>query len=283
MLHPIAFKRMILGWPQSQADYPLVDATVKLAELLRLHLLATFADDRSLMHVAGLPFVRELRPLGAGWHSFDVGQLAAELERSSAIAHRLFDQVVRNCTVEASFRVERGTAADIVASLATAEDIVVVIEPSNPAERVTQQFTRLIEAAFRAAASVMIVPSRIARRSGPIVAVASAPEDPSIRAAAGFASMTREKLIVMGPSERLGSSASFAAEIEAAGGRIEFVPTPTSAAQLAADLRRWDERLLVMSRGLLDNPQVSILASLRSVPVVVMEPAGPDRPAAASP
>ena len=274
----IEFKRMILGLPQSAGDYPLVGATVKLAEMLQMHLVAMFADDRSLMHVAGLPFARELRPLGGGWQSIDVGQLTAEFERSSAAARRLFGEVVRNCRVETSFRVEQGTAADIIASLATAEDIVVVIEPTNPAERVTQQFIRLMDAAFRTSASVMIVPCRIARLSGPIVALASGPEDPSIEAAAGIANAAREKLIIVGPAERFTPNSSLSQAIETAGGRMEFAPTTAlpNVAKLAGELQRWNERLLVMSRGVLDDVQVPTLASLRSIPVVVIEPIAPD-------
>ena len=272
------FKRMILGLPQSAGDYPLVGATVKLAEMLHMHLVAMFADDRSLMHVAGLPFARELRPLGGGWQSIDVGQLTAEFERSSATARRLFGEVARNCSVETSFRVEQGTAADIIASLATAEDIVVVIEPTNPAERVTQQFIRLMDSAFRTSASVMIVPCRIARLSGPIVALASGPEDPSIEAAAGIAKAARERLIVMGPAERFTANSAWSQAIGAAGGRMEFASTAAlpNAAKLAGELQRWNERLLVMSRGVLDDAQVPTLASLRSIPIVVVEPIAPD-------
>jgi hypothetical protein len=278
----VEFKRMILGLPHSTGDYPLVGATVKLAELLRMQLLAMFADDRSVMDVAGLPFARELRPLGGGWQSLDVGQLSAELERSSAIARRLFDEAARNCSIDASFCVEKGAAADIIASVATAEDIVVVIEPRNPAERVTQQFIRLIEAAFRASASVMIVPCRIARFSGPVVALAAGPEDPSIDAAAAIASAARERLIVMGPRELLAPGSSLSKAIEAGGGRVEFVPTAAlpNVTKLADDLQRRGERLLVVTRGVLDDLQVPALASRRSVPVVVVEPSAPNHDAA---
>ena len=272
------FKRMILGLPQSAGDYRLVGATVKLAEMLQMNLVAMFADDRSLMQVAGLPFARELRPLGGGWQSIDVGQLAAEFERSTATARRLFGEVVRGCRVETSFRVEQGTAADIIASLATAEDIVVVIEPTNPAERVTQQFIRLMDAAFRTSASVMIIPCRIARLSGPIVALASGAEDPSIEAAAAIANAAREKLIIVGPSQPFSPNSSLSKAVEASGGRMEFASTAAlpDVAKLAGELQRWNERLLVMTRGVLDDAQVPTLASLRSVPVVVVEPAATD-------
>jgi hypothetical protein len=268
------FRRMILGLPQSTGDYPSVGATVRLAELLQTQLLGMFAEDRSLMDLAALPFARELRPLGGGWQTIDIKQLASEFERNAATARRLFGELVRNCHVETSFRVERGTAADIIASVATAEDIVVVIEPTNPAERVTQQFVRLMESAFRASASVMIIPSRISRLSGPVVALASGPDDPSIEAATRIAGAAREKLIIVGPAERFAPKAAHSVAVEVSAERIEFVSTTAlqDVPRLAGELQNWNERLLVMTRGVLSDAKVLALASLRSVPVVVVEP-----------
>jgi len=268
------FKRMILGLPHSAGDYPSVGATVRLAELLHTQLLGMFAEDRSLMDLAALPFARELRPLGGGWQTIDVNRLAAEFEGSSATARRLFGEVVRNCRVETSFRVERGTAADIIASVATAEDIVVVIEPANPAERVTQQFVRLMDSAFRASASVMIIPSRIARLSGPVVALASGPSDPSIEAAARIANAAREKLIIVGPAERFAPKAAQSNAVAVSAEQIEFASTTAlqDVPRLAGELQHWNERLLVMTRGALPDAKVLALASSRSVPVVVVEP-----------
>jgi hypothetical protein len=59
---------------------------------------------------------------------------------------------------------------------------------------------------------------------------------------------------------------------------MEFAPTTAlpNVAKLAGELQRWNERLLVMSRGVLDDVQVPTLASLRSIPVVVVEPIAPD-------
>jgi hypothetical protein len=159
----------------------------------------------------------------------------------------------------------------------------VVIEPANPAERVTQQFTRLMDSAFRASASVMVVPSRIARLSGPIVALASGPDDPSIEAAAGIANAARERLIVMGPAERFAPNSSLSKAVAASGGRMEFASTTALSnvtrldfKRLAGELQRWNERLLVMTRGALDDRQAPALASLRSIPVVVVEPVAAD-------
>ena len=269
------FKRMLLGLPQSAADYAMVGVTARLAELLRLNLVAMFVEDRSLVDIAGLPCVRELRALGGSWQPIEIGQLAAELEHSAATARRLFADIARHCSVETSFRIEKGSAADVIGSLATAEDIVVVIEPRHPVERVTQQFTRLVDAAFQASAAVMIVPSRVARVSGPIVAVAAEPDDPSIDAAMGIAAAAHEKLIVVSQTEIADLAVSLSASARSADVRAELAQVrkgPLCATLLADDLWQAGERLIVTSRGTLAAAEASTLASMRSTPIVIIEP-----------
>jgi hypothetical protein len=88
----------------------------------------------------------------------------------------------------------------VIGSAATPNDIIVVIEPRNPADRVAQQFTQLVDAAFETtAAAVMVVPSRIARTAGAIIAVAVDRDDPSIRSALAIAA-AEEGMIVLGPA-----------------------------------------------------------------------------------
>src|SRR3974390_294285 len=88
------FSRMVLGLPQSRADYAGVRATAELAELLGLNLVATFVEDASLVEMASLPGMRELRPLGGGWRPIELSQLTRELERAAQAAQRLFVETI---------------------------------------------------------------------------------------------------------------------------------------------------------------------------------------------
>ena len=271
----VEFKRMVLGLPQSPRDYPAVAATAQLAGLLRLDLLATFVEDATLIDVAGLPCVRELRALEGGWRPMDISQLARELEHAAATARRLFAEAMRTCSIEAEFSFVRGSAAEVIPSLAMAYDIIVLIEPGNPAERVTQQFTRLVDAAFRAAAAVMIVPSAVTRTKGPIVVIASGPDDPSIFAGLGIAAAANERLIVIPLSNDADSFVALAGRASAVGVRFEVVSVtqrrPT-ASGLAMSFSHLSERLMVISRGSLDEAFPTEIASLRGIPVLVTEP-----------
>jgi hypothetical protein len=264
------FKRMLVRLPQSTHDYAAVSAAAQLAGLLGASMVATFVQDADLADLAALPCVRELRPLGGGWHPIEGPQLARQLDQAAETARRLFHDAVRAVRIEASFNVASGPVEG-VGSTAAADDIIVIIEPRNPVERITQQFSRLVDAAFAAAVAVMVVPSRIARTAGPIAAVISGPDDPSIRTALAIAAAAREKVIALGLS---GSSArdSIAKLADAAGVRVEAGPgirEPLDVSTLLSQLSRLNERLLVMSRGALGDNRVPTLASRRGVPILL--------------
>jgi hypothetical protein len=271
------FKRMLLRLPQSATDYPAVAVTAQLADVLGLSLVATFIQDANLLDLAALPCVRELQPLGGGWHPIDVMQLERQLEHAGTLARRLFHQSVRTSGVEASFNVAKGPFVEMMGSSASADDIIVIIEPQNPAERVTQQFIRLIDAAFGACAAVMVVPSRIARTAGPIAAVISGPDDPSIRSAFAIAAAAKERVIVLGPPG-LNACASLADLAEIAKVRVEAGPTirdPLDVSSLLTHLAHLNERLVVMSRAAAIDRAVPTIASLRRIPVLFSGPPTP--------
>ncbi len=268
------FKRMVLGLPQNARDYAAVAAAANLAELLGIGLAGTFVEDATLFDIAGLPCVRELRPLEGGWRPISLTQLAREIEHMAATARRLFDEATRLCTVETSFRLVRGAAADVLAGQATAEDILAIVEPKSPGERVTRQFTELMAAAFRAAAAVLIVPNRIARGSGPVAAIAANRNDPSISAALDIAAAAGELLIVV-PLNGFGSSKTLAERAAAAGVRLKVAPAlPRKFDQpaLAGNVVSLKPRLIIISRGTLDDVCDASLASSCAVPVLVIEP-----------
>lgn len=267
------FKRMLVGLPHSAADYAGVGASARLADLLGLRLVATFIQDTTVAELAALPCVREWRPLGGGWRPIEAPQLDREFEGAVASARRCFHAAVGATGVEASFNVARGSAADVIGSAATAEDIIVVIEPRNPVERVTQQFTRLVDAALEATAAVMVVPSRIARTVGPIVAVVLDRHDPSIRSALAIAAAANESVVVLGPASA--SVEPMVAELaHAAGVRLELAPVirePIDIASLLTSLAPLNERMVVMRREAAMQKGVPLIAAQRRIPILLME------------
>lgn len=246
---PHNFKRLVLGLQPSAPDRTM-KLGVDLAELLHLDLLGLFLEDTSLRHLAGIPFAREIRPLGGSWHAIDLDRLSREFELAAHSIERIFTAAAKRLSTRAQFEVIRGPLAETFSSLSRSDDIVMIVEPVSPAERATQQFAWLVQAAFQSAAAVMLVPPQIVRTRGPIVAIAATPDDPSIHAAADIARVAKEELVV----------------IET---RCVALPDPVICAQA---FQQTQERLIVMTRDAFGDGVASAIAAARRVPVLVIEP-----------
>jgi hypothetical protein len=262
---------MLVRLPSSADDYAAVGEAARLADLFGATMVARFVQEAELADLAGLPCVRELRPFGGGWHPIDASQLTRQIERAAASARQRFHAAVAASPIAASFEVVTGSVLDAIGAAANPDDIIVVIEPQNPAERVTQQFSRLIDAAFQTPAAVMVVPGRFARRAGPIAAVMLRQDDPSIRSAIAIAATAKERVIALAPP---GSKLHDAIAELAAGAGVQIeagpcIPEPLDVQSLLAQMHHLKERLVVMSRGADTDKGAPMIASRRRIPVLV--------------
>jgi hypothetical protein len=272
---PHSFKRLVLGL-QPSAPNRSVRLAVALAELLNLELLGLFLEDSSLRDFAGLPFARELRLLGDGWHPIDLERLSHDLELSARSAERMFTEAAKHLSTRWQFEVKQGTMATTITAISQTGDIVMVIEPASAAERASQPFSGLFQAAFRSVAAVMIVPTDIARTRGAIAVIASALDDPSVGAAADIALAAEENLVVVDIGEKVIDDEHVRALSATRGLPIKHTVADKTAhsdpAALAKALGSLQERLVVMTRGIIDDRAIALLASQRRVPVLVVEP-----------
>jgi hypothetical protein len=274
---PHSFKRLVLGL-QPGAHDRTIRLAVELADLLHLDLLGLFLEDTSLRDLASIPFSREFRALGGGWHALDLDRLSHDLELAARSIERKFMGAAKHLPTGCQFEVARGPMAETFASVSRSDDIVMIVEPQSPAERATQQFSWLLEAAFQSAAAVMLVPPHIARTKGAVVAIATSPDDPSIEAAAAIALAAKEELVIV---EADGHDADDPLVRELAtntGLTIKRVAEarlgladPTACAMA---FRQIQERLVVMTRGAFADGAASAIAAARRVPVLVIEPMG---------
>jgi hypothetical protein len=247
---------------------------VELAELLHLELLGLFLEDPSLRYLAAMPFVRELRPLEREWRPIDLDQMTHDLEVAVRNAERLFVAAAKDLSTRHQFEVIREAAAQAIASISRSGDIVIITQPSTPAGRAIQQFSWPLEAAFLSDAAVLVVPARIARLAGPVVAVAVAPDDPSIRAAAGIAIAAKEDLVIVHAHEGKGDdpgARELAAETglaikHAFTGKVSL----SDPAACVEALHHVKERLVVIPRGIFAPELALSIASSRRVPVLVI-------------
>jgi hypothetical protein len=259
----MGFKRMVVGLPQGLADQAAVDAAADLAEFLQLELLATFIADSTLHTLAGLSGARELRAFDQEWQAIDVAQIARDIDRAAGLARQRFAEAVRARAIKTSFDVISG--AKMMASLIRADDIVTIIEPGHPGERITRQFTGLLETAFATAGAVLVVPRRIARTAGPIVTITSKSEDPSIRTALEIAAALKERLVVTTTADA-GLPIGLLADAERLGVAVEHLTSGALA------VTRLQERLRVLSRGALADDLGALFSSLQGIPLLVIDP-----------
>jgi hypothetical protein len=270
--HP-KFRRIVVGLschrPSPEAGMRLA---TEMARLLHLDVFGLFVQEESLFDVASLPFSREFKILGGGWRPFESGQLARELEAVASRAHRALNEAARNLQTACRFEVVRGSMVESIAAISSAEDIILLSEPAGAAEYSTQSFA-VLNAAFRSAAAVLLVPRRIARSRGAIVAIAREPDDPSIAAARAIAVAAKEELIVVElfPSAAGGPTLTEYASPEARVRRLTATADGSKgAASIDSALRQVRERLIVMTRG--DHEGSMAIATIRQVPILVIEP-----------
>ncbi len=274
-MRPRQFKRVVLGLQPSTADRTL-QLAVELAGLLHLDLLGLLLEETDPQHLAAIPFARELRLPGGIWQPVDIDRLKHEMELAARNARRRLAQAAERLSLPHEFETARGAAAETIAAIARAGDIVVVGEPASPADRATRQFSTLVEAAFRSSAATMFVPASLARTSGPIVAISTSQDDASIAAAAAIAMAAKEQLIIVaadedgdeGTIDKLATETGLSVKRIAAG----KTATSTSPALLHA-LHKLDERLIVVSREADGNERAMTIAAARRTAVLVVEPA----------
>ena len=272
---PHSFKRLVLGLQPTAADRT-IRLVVELADLLHLELLGLFLEDTNLRDFASIPFAREFRPLGGGWHSIDRDQLSHDIDLAARGIERRFIAAAKHLATSHQFEVIRGPMAETIITISRTDDIVVIVEPVSSAERATQQSSRLLKAAFRSAAAVLLLPPRIARTNGPIAAIATSADDPSIHVAAAIAIAAKEELVIIEADGNHAEDARTRALTTDAGLKISWIATAKAGlpdpATCAQAFRHVQERLLVMTRGAFQDDLASTIAAARQVPVLVIEP-----------
>ena len=246
-----------------------------LAGLLNLELLGLFLEDSCLRDLAAIPFAREIRSLGGSWHRLNLDELTQDLDLAARNAERMFAEVAKRLPIKCQFEVMRGATAESISAISRTDDIVMVTEPINAAERATGQFQWLVEAAFQSAAAVLLAPTQIARNTGPVVAIAASADDPSLRAAALIANAAKEKLVVLDVGKIGAGDPSIKRLADGLGLAFEYIAAGdirlSDRDSCAQALRGLQERLVVMTRNALAHNVATSIASARHIPVLVIE------------
>jgi hypothetical protein len=268
----VNFKRMVLRLPPNATDYGSVAVVADLARRCGLDLLGLFVRDEHLREIATSLGSREICVPGGEWQSLDVTRLETELRYAPATARRLFHAAVKSPHSGIRFDEADGPLADVIASKSPSEDIVVVIAPQNPAERLTYQFLHLVESAFSAPTAVLLVPSGAAPRTEEVVVIAERAGDPSLAAALNVAASAKTRLTVISPPEVDRSALLEAAERGIAVEHRTMAPACFRLPETFGSPHRTNDRLIVLTRRPADERLLPRLSSELRIPILVTEP-----------
>jgi hypothetical protein len=264
------FGRMVLALPHSPLDYAAVEAATELAEGLGVQCLGAFVLEPAISSLSARSGAQELRSPVTGWQPVAHERLVQDIEESVETARRSFAAAARRGGADAVFQLLHGGASETLASLVRRDDIVVMIEPRHPADRITHQFRNVAEAALAASSSVMLVPSRVLRKQGPVVAVATEPNDRVIDVAANVASCMREPLFIVNATGAPIARGTVPGERQPRiiASRSRGLPIER---RVLADLGDAGERLIVVRRTGLDQSGLRVVADRRGVPVLMLD------------
>jgi hypothetical protein len=255
MADPASYRRVILGMGPGSVDRLALRAASEFASLLELQMLGIFVEDATMLRLADLPFVRELRLPGRGWETLDPARLLDELRLAADQARRLFEQEVASRGVVSHFEVHRGDPSTLLSGLAQATDIVVAAEPAGTTDWSARPHTPAWRAVLASPAAVLWLPPSQGIGSGPVAVVAAGETEPVCLLASRIAAAAGEERVIVTP----------------AGARS----VRGIAVALGQALGRQRERLVILQRtvedGLDDLPLR--LARERGTPVLVVEAA----------
>jgi hypothetical protein len=272
------FKRVLFGLHQRAVDRASIDLAAELAALLGLDMLGLYLQEPHLARLAELPFAREFDLPARTWRPIDVERYAREYEASAFAARQLFVATAATRGVTCEFEIASAGAAQAIHSFSHSSDIVVVAEPMGAADRVVGLYPEFAASAIRSEGAVLMLPPRVARKHGAIVAIARTSGDPSIDVARSIAAAANERLIVL-VSDKSQAGQAGAAAGETGPGQFEKISLPASAfasvQALSAILDQLGERMIVLTRGTLgagDETILKDLGALRRIPVLILEP-----------
>jgi hypothetical protein len=129
-----------------------LEALAQLAEELQAELLALFVENADLLHLAALPFAREVGFPSAIRRSLDSAAMERSLQALAAELRRACDAALGASSVKWSFRVARGSPAAALAAAAAESGAATLLVPSGADPRaapVVVALPQLTEALLR--------------------------------------------------------------------------------------------------------------------------------------
>lgn len=273
------FRRMILGLHPGAIDREAVEFVARMADLLGVSLKGVFIEDEAVSQAGGFVHAREFQLVSHEWRPVEGERLAEDLRLAAQCAKRLLDEVARGLGMESFFEILRGDPGGVT-NLADPGDILVVAMPRSPHERLAP--FPWLAASLSPAVTAMLLPRRIKRRKGTVVALVETPQDRALIVAATIARAANERLVVVAPHDGELHDATLEAARAAGAPGASFAALPRfDTPTFLTAVERSGERLIVLTRS---NEKAEgdidpfMIAAARSTPVIMV--GGPSAPTA---
>lgn len=140
-------RRIVVLLDASAPGMEALEVAAARAAELNAELIAVFVEDADLLHLAGLPFAREIGVASATHRAMDAGAMRRSLRALAEEARRSIEAVARRTPLQWSFSVARGALdAELLAAAAEAD---LIVESLCGSERAALQLAKLCREAER--------------------------------------------------------------------------------------------------------------------------------------
>jgi hypothetical protein len=269
------FTRVVLGISHSPLNPSVVRLAADFADMLDIELLGLFIKDADMLASAGLPFIRELNTFENKWSQMDPARLSEDVDLAARRTRRQMAAAVRTPHARLIFETLEGDVVGALAAAVRKGDILILPEPQRAQPVLAQTIKRQEEAAFLARASVLLVPSRLALQRGPVTAIVRHSQESGVTAAVTIAAAARADLLIVDIGDEQISTSTIAKLAGAERISVRVVRASLSCVEAGAmpvsDLGP-KERLLVVTRGVLEDTVANMARFKRAVPLLIANP-----------
>lgn len=265
--------RLVVGVCGALPNRQALELAAEMARLFSARMSALLIEDGASDALGAIPFAREyIAHSATGWRDIHSGEMAVRRESARRRARALFDQIAAAQGLTSDFETV-GAAADLSRAVA-AYDIVALTPSEHARDWMALPFASLAQAALHARAATLIVPSRIARRRGPIAALLDAHDYAAVDMAAQLARAADENLVLLASDFEAGRDLdALAARAAMPPHRLRILDIDGAGLDvITRTLGAIGERALVLGRGYLPHPGIERLirlAATRGAPVII--------------
>ena len=130
--------RILLDVGSCDTDDELMKSAINLASRLQAELCGLFVEDIDLLHVANLPFTREISIFSAQAREFDESSVVRHLQIEAEKLRLQIEALAKVASVNWTFRIARGSRFDTILAEVTNFELLILMPDRQPYLRRSQ-------------------------------------------------------------------------------------------------------------------------------------------------